>query len=409
MPWWSTAQQQHQDKLVLYRLRGYPPWPGMVLRLKSRAYLQSPMNDLAPPEDALFDRVQTCIQRGKGIKKGDTVTAYVADESDSDSSAGSDSESSSARSSLLPGRKEKAKVLEVRGRKLKVEYKRTGKTAVIPKSWAELLSKKILQTQKAGMVKRATGKVREIALRGKQRGVVPSGFVIVYSFGDEMYRKVRASSLIPYDPSTLPGLLHRRKLLTQCLEEVKMRGFSGTRALREIRKEWKRRQKLQEEQADAQRYREHHGLERPAAPSPAPPVTASSWKRPSPGGIPQPVYSQCATPPPRRIATPVANTVARSMGAPQCSVPVRLQGHMVTFYEQVEGTGEQSVPTTSELEEARNAFGLEEGYTLADLNRSRRLLALKRHPDKALPANKEWAHKDWLRLDAAYTKLKRCL
>ena len=44
-------------------------------------------------------------------------------------------------------------------------------------------------------VKQPIGKTREVALRGKAKGKVPTGQVLVYSYGDEMYRKVRVSTL----------------------------------------------------------------------------------------------------------------------------------------------------------------------------------------------------------------------
>ena len=39
------------------------------------------------------------------------------------------------------------------------------------------------------------------------------------------------------------------------------------------------------------------------------------------------------------------------------------------------------------------------------LNRARRRVALKQHPDKAEPHNKVWAHENWLKIDAAYVVL----
>ena len=39
------------------------------------------------------------------------------------------------------------------------------------------------------------------------------------------------------------------------------------------------------------------------------------------------------------------------------------------------------------------------------LNRARRRVALKHHPDKAEPHNKVWAHENWLKIDAAYMVL----
>ena len=47
--WHSRAQDEWADKLVLYKTRGYPPWPGWVIKPVPRDELQSPMYPLAPP------------------------------------------------------------------------------------------------------------------------------------------------------------------------------------------------------------------------------------------------------------------------------------------------------------------------------------------------------------------------
>ena len=53
-----------------------PPCALQVLRLKSRAYLQSPMNDLAPPEDAL--RPSSDVHpEGKGRPVADMLLSSV--------------------------------------------------------------------------------------------------------------------------------------------------------------------------------------------------------------------------------------------------------------------------------------------------------------------------------------------
>ncbi|CAE7320410.1 unnamed protein product [Symbiodinium sp. CCMP2592] len=280
----KRAQVKHADSLVFYRMRGFPPWPGLVLPCKHRSYLQGPMNPLCPPEDAIFDRVQNCIQRGKarfrsdlkvpgrvdagivddvhtfcqGMKRGDTIIARVREDAD----AGSDSDLSFRGLVPLPEARAKAKILRVFQKHLEVRYKRSGVTAKIPKSWGELLSRSVPQQQAAGKVKRASGKVRDVALRGSERGQVPSGFVIVYSYGDEMYRKVRAQSLIRYKPEEA-NRTFRGKSLRSCLQtitEASHRGFNGNLALREIQAEWERRQGIQQQQAELEQYRAHHNL-----------------------------------------------------------------------------------------------------------------------------------------------------
>ena len=46
-------------------------------------------------------------------------------------------------------------------------------------------------------------KFRDVALRGKSQGKVPQRHVLVYSFGDEMYRKVRTTALMPLNKERL--------------------------------------------------------------------------------------------------------------------------------------------------------------------------------------------------------------
>ena len=76
--WWIPAQQKWSGKLVLCRLLGFPPWPGVALKPRSRSELQGPMNPLAPPTDAVFDREVKCVRRGAGFTVGNTVSAHYA-------------------------------------------------------------------------------------------------------------------------------------------------------------------------------------------------------------------------------------------------------------------------------------------------------------------------------------------
>ena len=46
-------------------------------------------------------------------------------------------------------------------------------------------------------------KFRDVALRGKSQGKVPQRHVLVYSFGDEMYCKVRTTALMPLNKERL--------------------------------------------------------------------------------------------------------------------------------------------------------------------------------------------------------------
>ncbi len=83
---------------------------------------------------------------------------------------------------------------------LHVKFKDSGNVQKIPKSWAELQSSRKPQVRTkhtTGMEKRPVGKVRDTALKDKARGKLAAGRVLVYSYGDEMYRKVAARTLIP--------------------------------------------------------------------------------------------------------------------------------------------------------------------------------------------------------------------
>ncbi len=72
----SSQRLKWSNKLVLCRLRGFPPWPSLVIKPEPRSKLQGPMNPLAPPTDAVFDREVKCVRRGAGFKKGSTVSAH---------------------------------------------------------------------------------------------------------------------------------------------------------------------------------------------------------------------------------------------------------------------------------------------------------------------------------------------
>ena len=56
--WWAQAQIMHADSLVFYRMRGFPPWPGLVLPCKHRSYLQRPMNPLYQQVFNMLDSLQ---------------------------------------------------------------------------------------------------------------------------------------------------------------------------------------------------------------------------------------------------------------------------------------------------------------------------------------------------------------
>ena len=75
--WW-VPQQKWSGQLVLCRLLGFPPWPGVALKPRSRSELQGPMNPLAPPTDAVFDREVKCVRRGAGFTVGNTASAHYA-------------------------------------------------------------------------------------------------------------------------------------------------------------------------------------------------------------------------------------------------------------------------------------------------------------------------------------------
>ncbi|OLP76515.1 hypothetical protein AK812_SmicGene43540 [Symbiodinium microadriaticum] len=419
------------------------------------------MNPLCPPEDAIFERVQNCIQRGKGMKLGDTIIARVRDDVPFGLNWLPDS------LLPLPRKKEKAKILQVFQKHLEVRYKRSGITDTIPKSWGELLSQSVRQRQAAGYEPAVWQSETRAAKCGTWRSEVPSvvKFPQASSSSTAMgmrcknfgingkavnmlvereqnvtlnlqlpsavdVSKVRAQSLIRHKPEE-ENRTFRGKYLRSCLQtitEASHRGFNGSLALREIRAEWKRRQGIQQQQAELEQYRAHHNL--PPSDLPKPPNDSDSseeedeavsdaeqedpWEveeeatsqdtsteEDFPKAAPKPVPRASCGSAPRNIATPVANAVRRSVAA-----PVRLQGHMVPCYEQLESTETSFSPKGSEIEEARRLLGVASDASLADLNRTRRRLALQKHPDKAMPSLRSYAHKEWLKIDAAYKTLK---
>ena len=225
--------------------------------------------------------------------------------------------------------------------------------------------------------------------------------------------EVLARSLIRYTPEVVTEQKYRKKSLRHCLKKVDKRGFNGARALKEIKAEWDRRerarQERQQQEATAREYRAHHGLEQPPTPAPAEREPAdraadrAASKRPLPADPPtakrhtaQPSQAS-QTAHARCVATPLVNH-ARSASA-------HLQGHMVPYHEQLEGTDVQHI-STSDLEEARLLLRLEKGFSVSELHRARRLLALEKHPDKAPAHLKDFRHREWLKIDAAFTMLK---
>jgi hypothetical protein len=216
------------------------------------------MNPLAPPLDAVFDREVKCVRRGVGFKQGNTVSAYY-------------SRVPIGRHSLAEVKsasRKKAVIMKVRKSSLKVKFKHDAHVERIPKKWAELNSSSKLQVCVPGLVKQPVGKVRDVALRGKARGKVPSSHILVYCFGDEMYRKVRASTLREFCKAELKKSYGRNGCsVKQALKEYSKQGFCGAAAYKEARSEQKRRDKEQQKQQDAaeeqQAFRTIHSIDRP--------------------------------------------------------------------------------------------------------------------------------------------------
>ena len=89
-----------------------------------------------------------------------------------------------------------------------------------------------------------------------------------------------------------------------------------------------------------------------------------------------------------------------------------MAGMIVPFSEQIEaGASATKSVSGGQLAEARSILGLSKGESgdRTALNRARRKRALECHPDKVLPGRKEWAKKEWLKLDEAFNLLLRQL
>ena len=87
---------------------------------------------------------------------------------------------------------------------------------------------------------------------------------------------------------------------------------------------------------------------------------------------------------------------------------VRLTSMIVPFSQQPEATGsDKRLPASAnQVTEACALLGVSTSATRAELNRARRMCALRYHPDnKASLANKEWATKKWHEMDATHMLL----
>lgn len=403
--WHNKHQKSRANKLVLYRLRGFPPWPGLVVAPQPRAELQGPMNPLCPAEDAVFDRDFRCVRRGSGMKVGDTVCAHpylVIDEK---------------ITNLKDGETKKATVKAVGLKTLQVEFKHNKLVQEIPKRFAELISCSKQQRQASGKVKKPTGKIRDVALQGKHRGKLPGSHVLVYSFGDEMWRKVRASTLCPFTPATLDAPYRGGpKTVKQALQAFNQRGFVGEVALKEAQAEQDRRDaesKVEmKAKADQMAFRVFHNL--PTTPRPKfRTMESSSPEKLVLNQLPK-VSAQCDL---ESLSDCSSLSdmeeeedqlcLATIFKLRQQQVPVHLAGMIVPFSEQLEtGNGQLQVPAVSEsqFEAACQLLNLSatDAKDRSVVNRARRQAALRFHPDKALPANKAWATKKWHDVDAAH-------
>mmetsp|Transcript_83 Transcript_83/g.299 ORF Transcript_83/g.299 Transcript_83/m.299 type:complete len:413 (+) Transcript_83:77-1315(+) len=403
--WHNQAQQKWSDQLVLCRLRGFPPWPSLVVKPQPRSALQGPMNAFAPPADSVFDREVKCVRRGAGFKPGDTVSAYYLDHSPFGLPA------------LQSSSRQKATVVRIGRTSLRVKFKHDGRVENIPKNWAELNSSSKSQMPSAGMVKKPIGKVRDVALRGKARGKVPAGQVLVYSFGDEMYRKVRVSTLRSFTSENLASPYGRSgDTVESSLWAFCTRGFRGADALREAVAELGRRKREQSGRfaaaQDQAAFRKLHLPEperfRSAVPG-RPPTSVTSLPKVQRFLFP-PLYSDASeSEESEESEVPVSDLSSFIHSRAQQRVPVRLAGMIVPFTQQLEAGDVGAKPSVSagQLAEARQLLEVsqDEAADRTLLNRARRSVALKYHPDKAQPQNKEWAHEKWLQVDAAHLLL----
>ena len=91
-------------------------------------------------------------------------------------------------------------------------------------------------------MKKPIGRVRDVASHGEARGKVPVGQVLVYSIGDEMYRKVRVSTLVLFNDAELCKPYKKQgETVKDTLRAFSMRGFNGKDAYREAMEEHERR------------------------------------------------------------------------------------------------------------------------------------------------------------------------
>mmetsp|Transcript_64578 Transcript_64578/g.154301 ORF Transcript_64578/g.154301 Transcript_64578/m.154301 type:complete len:227 (+) Transcript_64578:593-1273(+) len=226
-----------------------------------------------------------------------------------------------------------------------------------------------------------------------------------------MYRKVSAASLCRFSPLVLERR-YRNSSIKVNLGGFKERGFDGAVALREAMKEWERRQHQKQNASDLHMYQRMHGIAQPSAEDPPP---AAHLLTPTPPGPPRLRFPNRESTRPQ-VVTPFGrcSLPAPGAGVPAAlssgSMPVRFQGMMVPFHEQVEASGVAPARiTTDDLEQARDLLGVSPGADRAALKRARRLAALTKHPDKVPQSNKAWAHDKWIAINKAYDLLLKQL
>ena len=126
--------------------------------------------------------------------------------------------------------------------------------------WAELQSSRKPQVRTkhtTGMDKRPVGKVRDTALKDKARGKLAAGRVLVYSYGDEMYRKVAARTLIPFTPQALERP-YGKMSIEAALKSFNKRGFNGKQALEDAKQELEQRRRVGQAARDQAAFRQLH-------------------------------------------------------------------------------------------------------------------------------------------------------
>mmetsp|Transcript_51497 Transcript_51497/g.116786 ORF Transcript_51497/g.116786 Transcript_51497/m.116786 type:complete len:447 (+) Transcript_51497:78-1418(+) len=421
--WWSAAQERLKNELVFFSWAGYPRWPGIVVAPLEKSNLLAGKGHFYPPEKKLFAETFVAARRGplevgkrgmyevmhggrwrsamlSRLNPDGTVDADVYDLTDSDVS--------------------------------EVEVEDLARTKV-----RESNLKGVVKQQKRVAGRQRVGKHKVKAVKPDHQ------FVLVYSFGDEMYRWARVSSLLkPFEEhlNAVYSYKAKKASIRDHLRTADVAPFNGRVALKEAEEEL-RRQKREREEAEQTRqrqaeYQRVHGLAGALRPSVGDAVRVSV--RPSVGDAVRVLatgrlgkiveddhddkpyrvrYSSgekvwfkeqevskvvSVTTPQKRQCPPEDDS---STKRPRPSLPDYLRGDIAAWGASVERGEATDRYSQDDIRRALAILNLESLPTETLLKRAFRKKAVDCHPDKVPAQRRAWATEEMQRVNWAYKLL----